>query len=143
MDLKGIPVVTEYCCQIVVIKIIYILLRCRLHKSNIVRIICEPICSTTRRTFPLRISTCCWPFMCCRELSTPHTITLKRKLKLCRRVSTLFGVTVLSMGLPSGLSSETLENIFHSTKQICATANAKTSRKMSIRFGVPTDERLP
>ncbi len=43
------------------------------------------------------------------------------------------------MELPSNLPSETLEGIFHFKNQICAIANAKTSRKVSTRFGVQLD----
>jgi hypothetical protein len=46
------------------------------------------------------------------------------------------------MELPSDLSSETLEPIFHFKNQICAIANAKTRRKMSTRFGVAQDVGL-
>jgi hypothetical protein len=92
MDLKSIPVVTEYFCQIVVIKIIYTVLRRRSHQSNDVPTICEPICGTTRRTCPLRISTCCGPSTCGRTFCTQHRL-LKRKLKLCKRVSTAYTLT--------------------------------------------------
>jgi hypothetical protein len=46
------------------------------------------------------------------------------------------------MGLPSNLPSKTPENIFHFKNQKCAIENAKTSRKVSTRFGVPLEEGL-
>ncbi len=95
MDLRGIPVVTRYCCQIVVIKIIYKVLRCRSHQSNIVPTICEPICGTTRRACPLRISIYYKSFTFCDNFTTQHRL-LKRKLKLCKRVSTAYTLTTSS-----------------------------------------------
>ncbi len=92
MDLKSIPVVTEYCCQIVVIKIIYTVLRRRSHQSNIVPTICEPICGTTRRTYTLRISIYYKSFICDHNFTTKHRL-LKHKLKLRKRVSTAYTVT--------------------------------------------------
>jgi hypothetical protein len=92
MYLKGIPVVTEYCCQIVVIKIIYVVLRSRSHQSNVVPTICEPIFGTTRRTCTLRISIYYKSFTCSRIFCTQHRL-LKRKLKICKRVSTAYTLT--------------------------------------------------
>ncbi len=92
MDLKGIPIVTEYFCQIVVIKIIYTVLRRRSHQSNVVPTMCEPICGTTRRTCPLRINIYYKSFTCSRTFCTQHLL-LKRKLKLCKRVTTAYNST--------------------------------------------------
>ncbi len=92
MDLKSIPVVTEYFCQIVVIKIIYTVLRRRSHQSNDVPTICEPICGTTRRICSLRISIYYISFICDDNFTTQHRL-LRRKLKLCKRVSTAYNST--------------------------------------------------
>jgi hypothetical protein len=46
------------------------------------------------------------------------------------------------MRLPSNLSIEALERIFHFKNQIGAIANAKKRRKVSTRFGVQIDEGL-
>ncbi len=95
MDLKGISPITIYCCQIVVIKIIYTVLYRWSTPLNVVPTICEPICCTTRRTCRLRISIYYKSFMWNHNFTKQHR-SLKRKLKLCKRVSTLFGVTPLS-----------------------------------------------
>ncbi len=92
MDLKGIPVVTEYCCQIVVIKIIYKVLRLRSHQSNVVSTICEPICGTTWRTCPLIISIYYKWFKFSHNFTTQLRL-LKRKLKLCKRASKAYTIT--------------------------------------------------
>jgi hypothetical protein len=92
MDLKGIRIVTEYCCQIVIIKIIYTVFRRRSHQLNVVPTICEIISGTTRRTCPLRISIYYKSFICNDNFTTRHRL-LKRKLKLCKRVFTAYTST--------------------------------------------------
>jgi len=142
MDLKGIPVVTEYCYLGVVI--------------NNSGSIAPQIASIKRRSNYLRANMryytkdlsfenqyLLWAiyvrpyFLYTAPIIETQTKTLQKSFhSLWRNSFKQF------MGLPSNLPSETLERIFHSTEQICAIANAKTRRKVSTRFGVPLDEGL-
>ncbi len=92
MDLKGIPIVTEYCCQIVVIKIIYAVLHRRSIQLNVLPNICQPKCGTTRKICPLRISIYYKSFKYNHNFTTQHRL-LRCKLKLCNRVSTAYTLT--------------------------------------------------
>jgi hypothetical protein len=142
MDLKGIPVVTEYCCQIVAINnsgSITPQIASIEHRSNYLR--------ANMRYYMNDLSFenqyLLWAiyvrpyFLYTAPVIETQTKTLQKSFhSLWRNSFKQF------MGLPSNLSSEMLERILHCKNQICAIANAKTRRKVSTRFGVPLDEGL-
>ncbi len=142
MDLKGIPVVTEYCCQIVVINnsdSIVPQIASIKHRSNYLR--------ANMRYYTKDLSFenqyLLWAiyvrpyFLYTALIIETQTKTLQKSFHYLWRNS-----FKQFIGLPSNLPSETLESIFYFKNQICTIANAKTRRKVSIRFGIQIDEGL-
>jgi hypothetical protein len=142
MDLKGIPVVTEYCYLGVVIKnwgSVAPQIDSIKRRSNYLR--AKMWYYTKDLSFEnqyLLWAIYIWLyFLYTAPIIETQTKTLQKSFhSLWRNCFQQF------MGLPSNLPSKTLERIFYFKHQICAIANAKTRRKVSTRFGVPLDEGL-